>query len=241
MRPLALGKDEHLHLGRHRNGRRIGGGGSLTRKREQHYCKTTVQNGSRASVDGALCRNRVKERLREPHSSSGADRSALTTPLRFFASSRLRLWLAETFVGTRRFGGSTARATRSRNRSRAISRFRAWLRSSVTRITERALGGPAPPRQPPQPPLHGVGQVGRPLGLEPQLHRGRHLVHVLTTGAARACELLGQFPVFDGDRVRDPQHGPRDSPVRPLGIAVRMRGARERPAPEHQAATGWDG
>jgi hypothetical protein len=48
---------------------------------------------------------------------------------------------------------------------------------------QRAILGPAPPRQPFQPPLDRVGQMRRARGLEPQFHRRRHLVHILPAGA----------------------------------------------------------
>src|SRR6056297_1394014 len=61
--------------------------------------------------------------------------------------------------------------------------------------------GPATSREPLQPPLDRLGKRRRPRGLEPQLHRRRDLVDVLTPGPRGADELLGDFPVLDGEGV----------------------------------------
>jgi hypothetical protein len=60
---------------------------------------------------------------------------AFTSPRTFFALIRRSTDPRVGFVGRRFFGTTVARFTRSASRSRAISRLRAWDRSSDTWIT----------------------------------------------------------------------------------------------------------
>jgi len=67
-----------------------------------------------------------------PHHSSGLTflRCSLTPPRAFFVSTRLRLDASVGRVAIRRLGVTEAFRINSLSRSRAISRFRAWLRVS---------------------------------------------------------------------------------------------------------------
>ena len=92
-------------------------------------------------------------------------------------------------------GGSAACRISATSRSRASSRLRSWLRkrAAVMTITPSPVMRRA--GQPLEPHAHGLGQRRRAARIEPQLHRGRHLVDVLPARPRGAHERLLQLGV----------------------------------------------